>query len=284
MDMTRTAAAMLAFVLAAGVAGCEDADRDALAASRLSSTQPATAKSGETVTEVIAPVTTPPAAPRRTTLPKPAQPSQPARSAAAPLLYAAAGGDGDSWKDRSGREYRLGLVNAPETGACFAAEATAKRRSLVRGGFLARTYVTDRYGRGVSLISLPDGRNLNLLLAQQGFVDDRYLAEFRHENEALARQLDSAFASAKAAKRGLWGACIDNKPQGFAAPPPAKPANGCHPDYATCIPVKGDGSGRGAANDLDCPDIGKLVQLRRIGVDPYRLDANSDGTGCESYG
>jgi hypothetical protein len=47
--------------------------------------------------------------------------------------------------------------------------------------------------------------------------------------------------------------------------------------------VKGTGSGSVEVNDLDCPDIGKVVQLRQVGVDPYRLDSNSDGVGCESY-
>jgi hypothetical protein len=35
-------------------------------------------------------------------------------------------------------------------------------------------------------------------------------------------------------------------------------------------------------SDLDCPDIGKKVRV--VGPDEYRLDANKDGWGCESYG
>lgn len=230
-------------------------------------------------------------APERTQ--EPAAPSTSKAPAVAPLLMPAAGGDGDSWKDRSGRELRLGLVNAPETNECFGSQATARRKALVASGFRVRTYATDTYGRGVSIVALPDGRNLNVLLAREGYADDRYLARFRHENEPLARQLDAAFAEAKAAKRGLWGACGSRTTKAPApAPPaaaprtpaPARPAARCHPDYATCIPIKGDGSGRGAANDLDCPEIGKLVRLQRIGVDPYRLDADRDGTGCDSFG
>jgi hypothetical protein len=57
----------------------------------------------------------------------------------------------------------------------------------------------------------------------------------------------------------------------------------CHPDYVTCISVKGDGSGYGSANDLDCGSIQKAVRLRRMRVDPYRLDADGDGIGCQSY-
>ncbi len=267
--------AVLALVLAMATTGCKDLSTATSAASAGSDVPDTRTVEKVTLTAETAEATAPPA-------PTPA--ARRRTPTTAPLLFAAAGGDGDSWKDRSGREYRLGLVNAPESGECFGAEATARRKALVRGGFRVRTYATDSFGRSVSLVSLPDGRNLNLLLAQQGFVDDRYLAEFRHENEALARQLDVAFAAAKQARRGLWGACTSTPQPVVAAPAPAKDTgSSCHADYATCIPVKGDGSGAGAANDLDCPDIGKLVQLRRVGVDPYRLDADRDGQGCDSY-
>ena len=56
----------------------------------------------------------------------------------------------------------------------------------------------------------------------------------------------------------------------------------CHPDYVTCVGVEGNGSGHGRANDLNCGSIGEAVKLRRIGVDPYRLDADGDGIGCQS--
>jgi endonuclease YncB( thermonuclease family) len=128
------------------------------------------------------------------------------------LLYAARGGDGDSWKDAAGREYRLGLVNAPETGECFGAVATRTRKELVATGFRAETYTIDRYGRRVSVVTLADGRNLNAFLARHGYADDRYLSTFRSENPALAAQLDPAFAAAKAERAGLWAACATLRP------------------------------------------------------------------------
>jgi hypothetical protein len=138
-------------------------------------------------------------------------------------------------------------------------------------------------------------------LARNGLADDRYLQQFRHENAALAAELDEAFRVAKAEGAGLWGRCRASgaaaapapvapapaAPPAAApapAPPPAAEPAGCHPAYVTCVAVKGDGSGRGDANDLDCPAIGKRVQLKVIGVDPYRLDADGDGWGCESHG
>jgi hypothetical protein len=58
--------------------------------------------------------------------------------AAGDLLRAAPGGDGDSWRDASGPERRLGLVNAPEHDECFGPEATAERRRLTAKGYRAQ--------------------------------------------------------------------------------------------------------------------------------------------------
>jgi endonuclease YncB( thermonuclease family) len=215
---------------------------------------------------------------------RPAAPPPAAAPTASPLLQPAAHGDGDSWRDTAGTEYRLGMVNAPEQDECFGAEATAERRRQVAAGFRAEAYTVDRYGRSVSVVTTADGRNLNVHLARQGFVDDRYLADFRHENRPLAAELDVAFAEARAQGRGLWSACAA-APAAPAAPgaaPAAAAGADCHPDYVTCITVVGDGSGNGGGNDLDCGDVTGAVQLRQPGVDPYRFDADEDGIGCDS--
>ncbi len=202
------------------------------------------------------------------------------------LLMPAGNGDGDSWRDTDGREYRLGLVNTPEQDECFGPEAAAERRARTAGGFRASVYATDRYGRAVSVVTTADGVHLNVHLARHGFADDRYLAEFRSENEALARELDAAFAAARREGEGLWSACRSGAPVAPepvpAAPAAGAAAAGCHADYSTCVPVRGDGSGRGGADDLDCADLAGAVQLRQPGVDPYRLDADGDGVGCDS--
>lgn len=52
---------------------------------------------------------------------------------------------------------------------------------------------------------------------------------------------------------------------------PAKPA--CNPNYSGCVP--------NVSYDLDCPDIGYSVRV--LGYDQYRLDADHDGWGCDSY-
>jgi endonuclease YncB( thermonuclease family) len=214
-------------------------------------------------------------------LPEEDAPAEPQPAPA--LLQQAAGGDGDSWQDTAGVEYRMGLVNAPEVGACGGDAATAYRRTALADGFTAEVYASDAYGRQVALVRTATGADLNVDMARRGLVDDRFLAEFRGENPSLAAELDAAFAAAKAERRGLWGGCAAPPPPPAAAPQPVVGTD-CHPAYETCIPVKGDGSGAGAANDLDCGDIGRLVLLRQVGDDPYRLDGeDEDGRGCESY-
>jgi endonuclease YncB( thermonuclease family) len=128
-------------------------------------------------------------------------------SAASPLLTPAAGGDGDSWHDTAGAEYRLGLVNTPEYDECYGSEAAAERQQLTAHGFRAVVYTHDVYGRGVSVVTTADGVNVNVYLARHGFADDRYLTQFRHENPKLAVQLDAAFAQARRQHLGLWSSC-----------------------------------------------------------------------------
>jgi endonuclease YncB( thermonuclease family) len=127
--------------------------------------------------------------------------------APAPLLRAAPGGDGDSWRDTRGTEYRLGLVNTPELSECFGNEASSKRKQLVAAGFRATSYSIDTHRRHVAVVYLADGRNLNVWLARNGYANDRYLKTFRNENRALAAVLEPAFAAARRERRGLWGAC-----------------------------------------------------------------------------
>lgn len=202
-----------------------------------------------------------PASPAQAPPPATAEASRPvaASAAAAPvaptaaaLLRAAPGGDGDSWRDTAGKEYRLGLVNAPETNECYGTEATSSRLALTAKGFTAQVYARDNYGRDVSVVTTADGVNLNVHLARNGLANDKYLEQFRAENPLLGEILDQAFASAKAERAGLWGACGSargpsppaTRPRASApaAPPPAASSASCHPDYLTCIPVKGNGS------------------------------------------
>jgi hypothetical protein len=57
-------------------------------------------------------------------------------------------------------------------------------------------------------------------------------------------------------------------------PQPATVAGGsCEPGYSPCLPV---------TSDLDCADISDSNKpIHVTGSDPYRLDSDGDGLGCE---
>ncbi|WP_420443129.1 excalibur calcium-binding domain-containing protein [Candidatus Poriferisodalis sp.] len=58
----------------------------------------------------------------------------------------------------------------------------------------------------------------------------------------------------------------------------ATEATDCHPAYVTCIPNL-------AGDALNCSDLSssqKPVRVKQTGIDPYRLDGDRDGVGCES--
>jgi Excalibur calcium-binding domain len=94
---------------------------------------------------------------------------------------------------------------------------------------------------------------------------------------------------AQAAERGLWGACeatldpfravdtrgVGHAPAAAAVPPPESGGEGdCHASYDPCLPI---------VDDLDCSAVRALEKapVRVSGSDPYRLDGDGDGIGCE---
>lgn len=217
--------------------------------------------------------------------PTPSAPAGASSPPAAGLLQVTDLKDGDSFVASDGVEYRVGLVNTPERSACGGPEAAEQTAALLADGFAADPYATDQHGRSVARVTTADGADLGVALAAQGWADDRYLEQFRHENPAYAEELDEAFAAARTEDAGLWATCW----AATEVPTPASTPRGgpahtgrtgewpCHPDYAECIP---DGP------DLDCAEVGHQVGL--LGqADPFRLDGNSttrtDGTGCDTF-
>ena len=183
--------------------------------------------------------------------------------------------DGDTLQVRlaSGRTERVRLIgiDAAERGACFAAPAAERARQLalskpvvLRGD---RTQDTrDRYGRLLAY-GLPGGRDLGYQLVAGGFAK---VYVYRDPFQRLGAYR-TAESRAKSAPAGTWKAC--GSPIRPVAPsPPA--ATKCHPSYTPCLPIVGD---------LDCADIRALgvAPVRVLGSDPYRLDGDNDGFGCE---
>ncbi|HVM09181.1 MAG TPA: thermonuclease family protein [Acidimicrobiales bacterium] len=198
--------------------------------------------------------------------------------------------DGDTFVLSDGRRVRLAQVDAPETNECFGAESTAALRSMIDGQQVTlRRPPTgpekDRYGRTLADVEV-GGRSVNEMLVSSGAAE--WYEEFASEDADLARRLQAAERSARAAGLGLWSACKTTSmapapsaqplvsPPASSAPSPA-PAGNCHPAYPDdCIPP--------APPDLDCGDIRRAVRVDRTHGDPHGFDANADGWGCESYG
>ncbi|WP_309970475.1 thermonuclease family protein [Aeromicrobium panaciterrae] len=181
------------------------------------------------------------------------------------LLFITDQKDGDSWVASDDDEYRLGMVNAPEVGEDCFSEAAAFTREFVKDGFTVDDYSTDTYGRHVAEVFDKSGDSLNVAFATSGLGDDRYLAEFRHENVALAERLDAAYASAPAPS------CkASNKPVPLVKKPAKTTNSNCMDGYSPCLPIR---------SDMNCPEIGHPVTV--TGSDPYRLDRDGDGTGCD---
>lgn len=118
--------------------------------------------------------------------------------------------DGDTIELSTGETVRYLMVNTPETtggkNECYGQNAVRFNTDLVLGKTVRLSYDverTDAYGRTLAYVSV-GGQEVNRLLIERGFACVLYIppngADRREELEALE-------ASAKAARRGLWGAC-----------------------------------------------------------------------------
>jgi endonuclease YncB( thermonuclease family) len=198
--------------------------------------------------------------------------------------------DGDTIVLASGRHVRLVQIDTPEVGSgeCFSRAAGRELRAMLPAGAAVtlaadpRLDGVDRYGRLLRYV-FRGGRNLNLELVRRGAATVWF---YQGARGRYATQLLAAAASARKARRGLWGACPlavwdplapattgrGSLPRS-SAPRPIAGAVRCDASYATvCIPSP--------PPDLDCRDI----PYRNFPVrppDPHHLDGDGDGRGCE---
>lgn len=191
--------------------------------------------------------------------------------------------DGDTLDVRldSGKLERIRLIgiDTPERGACYSANAAARARQLamskqvvLRGDPTQDT--RDRYGRLLAYVWIPGGKDLGYQLVAGGFAK---VYVYRDAFQRLSAYR-GAEAAAKSATGGQWKACaataVPLAPTPTPTPTPTPAAAQCHASYSPCLPIVGD---------LDCADIRALgvAPVRVLGSDPYRLDGDNDGWGCE---
>lgn len=196
--------------------------------------------------------------------------------------------DGDTLRTAAGARVRLLQIDTPELGSgeCYSRAAARELRRLTPAGTRialeadARLDRVDRYERLLRYVWR--GRlNVNLELVRRGAATVYFYGGDRGK---YAARLVAAARSARAARRGMWGACrVVWNPDGPATTGgatgrPAAVAStgaraGCDPSYPTvCIEPP--------PPDLDCRDIPYTDFVVRA-PDPHRFDGNGDGRGCE---
>ena len=118
--------------------------------------------------------------------------------------------DGDSLRLTNGQKVRLLQIDAPEREKdCYGRAAARALDALVPKGTRvilepdAGLDDLDTYGRLLRYV-LVDGENVNLSLVESGAAAPYF---FRKERGRYAEDLLAAAKSARAVRRGLWGAC-----------------------------------------------------------------------------
>jgi micrococcal nuclease len=262
----RHALAPLLVTVAVALTACSGGEvateEDAVAGASIEMEAPET----ETASEITPPTTVAPPKPRR-------------RVARVARVI-----DGDTLETADGKRIRLVQIDAPESsGECFGAQATAAAEALLPPGSqigLERDPQlddVDRYGRQLRYV-FKGRRNLKVVLVRRGAASVWF---FDGDRGRYADRLLATARSAKARKRGAWGACrAQLDPSGAFETSGKAPARAqatgtsCTAGYSPCLPITGD---------LDCVDVRALGKAPVVvsGDDPYRLDGDGNGYGCE---
>ncbi|MCI0398505.1 MAG: thermonuclease family protein [Chloroflexi bacterium] len=188
--------------------------------------------------------------------------------------------DGDTIEvEIGGRSYRLRYIgmDTPERGDPFFSEATEVNRLLVEGqtALLVRDVSeTDRYGRLLRYVYLPDGTFVNAELVRLGYAQvATFPPDVRHQELFLDLQ-----RAAREAGRGIWAqsAGLESVPslQATAPPETTAPAAGCD--------CSGNVYNCGAFQSQAEAQACFVYCLQVAGRDVHDLDGDGDGRACEA--
>ncbi len=118
--------------------------------------------------------------------------------------------DGDTIELTSGERIRYLMVNTPETTGgkdeCYGANAVTFNTDLVLNKQVSISYdveCQDRFDRTLAYVSV-NGTEVNSLLVERGFACVLHIPP---NGDAREDEFKALQAAAKAADRGLWGAC-----------------------------------------------------------------------------
>ena len=199
--------------------------------------------------------------------------------------------DGDTVVLRGGETIRLVQIDTPEVYGdteCYGRQASALTESILPAGTRVRIATDpgldqrDRDGRTLAYV-WKGSSMVNLRLVREGAAAPYF---YSGDKGRYATPIFDAAVAARKAGRGLWGHCRKGSvplratrgvSTGTVNATRRTVAGGasasCNPNYTPCVP--------NSASDLNCPDVGHPVTV--VGSDPYNLDSDGDGSGCESY-
>jgi endonuclease YncB( thermonuclease family) len=192
--------------------------------------------------------------------------------------------DGDTIEITGGKKLRYIGIDTPETVdprrpvMCFGKQASDENKRLVLGKTIIMVKdvsETDKYGRLLRYVYLPDGTFVNELLVKEGYARaTSYPPDISFQD--LFRQAEE---QAREAQRGLWGSCS-------LTPTPALQSFHSAGEAATPLPV----IATNASADKDCKDFATHAQAQTYfeskggsktnNVD--NLDGDHDGVACET--
>ena len=117
---------------------------------------------------------------------------------------------GDTVELSTGVKIRYLMVNAPETTSghddCYGSNAVTFNTDLVLNKEVELSYdveCEDRFGRTLAYVKV-GGVEVNSLMLERGYA---CLLHISPDGDARLDEFKAIEAAAKAAKRGLWGAC-----------------------------------------------------------------------------
>lgn len=193
--------------------------------------------------------------------------------------------DGDTVELGNGETVRLVGIDTPEVGECGFEAASAELADLVLGRMVtlgASDEDRDGYGRLLRYVDV--GRvDAGLRLIQQG----RAIAAYDSRDGYGFHPREPRYVASDRGNRNLCPMQTGQTSQPAPEPAPTtapKPqplmggggsgsaaGRSCAAGYSPCLP---------RVADVDCAEVGGPVRV--TGSDPYRLDADGDGVGCDS--
>ncbi|WP_328769439.1 thermonuclease family protein [Streptomyces sp. NBC_00286] len=188
--------------------------------------------------------------------------------------------DGDTIEVRGGSEIlpqsqttkvRLLEIDAPEVGACYSSEATARTAELLPVGSTVRierdVELKDPYDRYLLYVWNDKDEFVNQSLVRTGHAK----AVLYPPNDKYWPQISQAGDAAEQDLSGLWLACDTT------ATTPEEPDTPLPPDTdpGSSLPP-----GPPPGPDVDCSDLSGPVWVGDS--DPHRLDRDGDGIGCDT--